>query len=65
MKALVITPKNQAEIRFLSDLLKKLGFSSTLMEKEQIEDAGMSILMKQADRNKKVSRDSILKKLKS
>ncbi|MCC7301837.1 MAG: hypothetical protein IT233_04255 [Bacteroidia bacterium] len=65
MKALVITPKNQAEIRFLADLLKKLGFSSTVMEKEQIEDAGMSMLMKQTDRSKKVSRDSIMKKLKS
>ncbi len=64
MKALVVTPKSLAEIRFLSDLLKKLGFTSTVMEKEQIEDAGLSILMKQADRKKKVSRESIMKKLK-
>ncbi len=35
-----------------------------LMEMEEIEDRGMSILMKQADRKKKVSREVIMKKLK-
>ncbi len=64
MKALVIKPQNQSEIKFLSDLLKKLGISSMLMDIEEIEDQGLSILMKQANRNKKVSREIIMKKFK-
>ena len=65
MKALVIKPKNKSEIKFLSDLLKKLGISSKLVNAEEIEDYGMSLLMKEVDRSKKVSRESVLQKLKS
>ncbi len=65
MKALIIKPKNPAEIKFLSDLLKKLGVSSKLMDWEELEDYGLSQMMKSVDRNKKVSRDVIFKKLKS
>ncbi len=65
MKALVVTPKTKAEIRFLEELLHKLGFIATVMDREQLEDAGLSLLMKEADRKKKVSRETVMKKLKS
>lgn len=64
MKALVVKAKNQTELKFLADLLKKLGIQSTQMEIEEVEDQAMSILMKKADRTKKVSRETIMKKLK-
>jgi 7-cyano-7-deazaguanine synthase in queuosine biosynthesis len=65
MKAIVVKAKNQSEMKFVSDLLKKLGIPSTLMDIEEIEDQAMSVLMKKADRTKKVSRETIMKKLKA
>ena len=65
MKALVVKAKNQSEMKFISDLLEKLGVQSTVMEIEEVEDRAMSILMKKADRSKKVSRETIMKKLKA
>jgi hypothetical protein len=65
MKAIVITPKNQSEFKFLSDLLKKLDIMSVPMEKEELEDLGLSKMLKAVDKTKKVSKESIINKLKS
>ena len=65
MKAMVVTPKNQSEYKFLYDLLKKLGIMSATMSEEELEDLGLAKLMKAADKTKKVSRESIMKKLRS
>ncbi len=64
MKAMVITPRSQTEFRFLFDLLKKLGIMSATMTEEELEDLGLSKMMKSVDKKKKVSRESIMKKLK-
>ncbi len=64
MKALVVKSKSASEMKFISDLLKKLGVTTRLMDINEIEDYGMSVMMKEADRNKKVSRETIMKKLK-
>ncbi|MES1219876.1 MAG: hypothetical protein ABUT20_30525 [Bacteroidota bacterium] len=63
MKALVITPKNDTEFKFLADLLKKLGVSSSALSYEDLEDIGMSKLMRGVDKTKKASRTEIMKKL--
>jgi len=65
MKPVLVTPKNEAERKFLSDLLKKLGISSRIMTEEEAEDIGLSLLLKKVDRTKKVNRSVILKKLSS
>ena len=65
MKSIVITPKNQTELKFISDLLKKLGVSSHIISDELKEDIGLTILMNEADRNDLVSEDEIINKLKS
>jgi hypothetical protein len=62
MKALVITPKNDNEFKFLADLLKKLGVSSSALSYEDLEDIGMSKLMRGIDKTKKASRTEIMKK---
>jgi hypothetical protein len=64
MKAVVIAPKNKTELKFVNDLLQKLGIASSEMSEEEMEDIGLVRLMKNADRSKKVSRTSIMKKLK-
>lgn len=64
MKAMVITPKNSGEFKFISDLLKKLGIASATMTEEEIEDMGLSKMMKAVDKTKKVSKNTIMQKLK-
>ncbi|MBL0055077.1 MAG: hypothetical protein IPP31_02585 [Chitinophagaceae bacterium] len=63
MKALVITPKNENEFKFLADLLKKLGIGSSSLSKEELEDIGMSKMLRDVDRSKKASRSEVMKKL--
>ena len=63
MKALVIKPKNDNELRFVTALLKKLAIHSSTVTLEELEDIGLSKLMRKADKSKKVSRLEIMKKL--
>ena len=63
MKALVIKPKNDTELKFVSALLKKLGINSSSLSLEDLEDIGLSKLMHKSDKTKKVSRLEIMKKL--
>lgn len=63
MKAIVISPENMSDLQFISKLLKKLSIPAKVLSSEEMEDLGMSLLMNEADRTKKVSRDSIMKKL--
>ncbi|MEJ0105901.1 MAG: hypothetical protein WDO19_26580 [Bacteroidota bacterium] len=63
MKALVITPKNDSEFKFIADLLKKLGVSSSALSQDELEDIAMSKLMRGIDKTKKTSRTEIMKKL--
>jgi hypothetical protein len=63
MKALVITPKNSRELKFISDLLKKLGVGSSTVSQDELEDIGMSKLLRQVDKTKKTTRAEIMKKL--
>jgi hypothetical protein len=63
MEAIVIEAKSKAELKVLSDLAKQLGLKSSLLSDEQLEDMGMSLLMKKVNRTKKVSKEHILSKL--
>jgi len=63
MKALVITPKNSNEFKFVSELLKKLGVGSSALSQDELEDIGMSKLLHDVDKTKKATRSEIMKKL--
>ena len=65
MKGIVIRAKDQNELKFLSNLLRKLGISTAEMSTEELEDLGLAKLLKSVDRDRKVSKASILKKLRS
>ncbi len=65
MKAMVITPRSETEFKFINDLLKKLGITTSTMTAEELEDIGLSKMLKAVDKTKKVSRETILLKLKS
>ncbi len=63
MKSIIITPKSEAEFILLTQLLKKMNITNTLLSEEDKEDMGMAVLLKKADRTKQVSRKAIMKKL--
>lgn len=63
MKAVVINPKNISELKFVTELLNKLGIKSASISEEELEDIAMSKLLKKADKPKKSSRSKVMKKL--
>lgn len=65
MKAMVVTPKNESEFKFLSNLLNKLGVGISTLSKEELEDIGMSKMLHNVDKTKKATRSEIMKKLTS
>ena len=65
MKTLVITPKNNSELKFITELLNKLGISSRILSQEEKEEIGISILMNEVNQNEKAGREEVLKKLKA
>lgn len=65
MKAVVITAHNQSELGFSATLFKKLGISSKVIDTEEIEDLGLSEMMKEVDRTKKLSRETIVERFNS
>ena len=65
MTTLLISPKSYNELKFIEDFLHKIGVVSKELSKDEKEELGISILMKQADRSRRVSRETIMKKLRS
>jgi len=63
MRALVVTTRNDREFKFLADLLKKLGISSSSLTPDELEDLALSKLLRRVDKTKKASRAEIMKKL--
>jgi hypothetical protein len=64
MSSIVINPKSPQELKFISELLQKLGVKSKVISDEDTEDLGLSLLMKDVDRSDIVSEDEIMAKLK-
>lgn len=65
MTAIIIHPKDAAEFELLSALLKKMKIKSKTLSQEELEDVGLALLMKDADRKDQVGRESVMAKLRS
>ena len=65
MTTLLISPKSYNELKFIEDFLHKIGVASKELSSDEKEELGLSILMKQANRSRKVSRETVMKKLRS
>jgi len=63
MESIVINPKTKDEARFITDLLQRMNISSKIITEEEKEDIGLLMIMKEADRSEKVSREEVMKKL--
>ena len=64
MSSIVVSPKSQKELQFISELLSKLGVRSKVLSDEELEDLGLAVMMKDVDRSEVVGEDEILQKLK-
>ncbi|MBX2897674.1 MAG: hypothetical protein KF763_19690 [Cyclobacteriaceae bacterium] len=64
MESVIITPKNKKEFEFVTELLTKLKIQNKKLSLTEKEDLGLSLLMRDVDRQKKVSEKIIMKKLK-
>ena len=65
MESIVISPKTKDEAKIIHDLLAKMNISSKIITEEEKEDLGLLLMMKEADRNDKVSYEEVIKKLNS
>ncbi|MCX6257053.1 MAG: hypothetical protein NTW49_04010 [Bacteroidia bacterium] len=63
MNTLIVSTKNKEELKLVTDLLKKMHIVNKELTAEELEDSGLLILMKQADRSQKVSREKVMAKL--
>lgn len=63
METLIIQSENPSDIKLLKELVFKLGLKSASLSTEQVEDLGLSILMREADLQETVSRQSIMEVL--
>lgn len=63
MSSIVVNPESQEEFEFVSELLQKLGIDTKVLSKEDVEDLGLAIMMKDVDRSEVVSEEEILTKL--
>jgi hypothetical protein len=65
MESIIISPKTRDEVKIIHELLDKMNISSKIITDEEKEDIGLPAMMKEVDRNDKVSRDAVMKKLNS
>jgi hypothetical protein len=65
MESIVINPKTKGEAKIITDLLEKMNISLKVITDEEKEDLGLLMMMKEADRSEKVSREEVMKKLNS
>ena len=63
MSSIVVSPKSEKELQFISELLQKLGVNAKVLSDEDTEDLGLSILMKDVDRSDLASEDEVMSKL--
>lgn len=64
MKTLVVTPKDNKDFTFLSELLKKLGFEPHILYDEDKEDMGLLKAMLKEKKGDYVTEREVMKTLK-
>jgi hypothetical protein len=65
MESIIISPKTKNEVKLITDLLGKMNIASKVITEEEKEDMGLIMMMKEVDRNEKVSYEEVMKKLNS
>lgn len=63
MNSLLITPENKKDLKFIKELLSKLGYSIKELNEEDLEDIGLLQQMVKEKKGEYVSEDEINKAL--
>ncbi len=63
MASLLVATKDRSELKLIQSMLNKMRVPSKVLSESEKEDFALGYMMSQADRGKKVSRESIMKKL--
>jgi len=63
MDTIIVTPNNLEDFEFVIDLFSKMNIKAKILSSEEKEDILLGEMMKECDRSKKVSRESIMQKL--
>jgi hypothetical protein len=63
MNTIIVQPKTKAEMQLVSEMLRKMRITSKIINDQEREELGLGLLMKQANRTEKVSRDKVMEKL--
>ncbi len=62
-ETLLAQAKSAEELMLLQTMLDKMSIGNAVISLEETKDLGLLMLMKKADRSKRVSRETIMKKL--
>jgi hypothetical protein len=65
MAAIVIENIDKNSLKLLAEMAKKLGSKVTTLNAEQTEDLALGLIMQKEKTGKAVSRESVMKKLRS
>jgi len=63
MNSLLVSPSSLAELKLVLAVLKKMDIATKVLSEEEKEDLGLSLLMRQAANEPKVSRADVMRKL--
>ena len=63
LKSILVTPKNQQEFEFISELLQKLTISSRILSESESADMTLFLRMKEVSHSMKDSAGKMIKKL--
>ncbi|REG82059.1 hypothetical protein [Algoriphagus antarcticus] len=63
MDSIILNPKNEKELKFIIELLGKLGVSNMVMSDEDKEDLRLSFLSAEVDRVEEAPKEEVYKKL--
>ena len=64
-KPIVIKPRDKQEESLLLQLIERMGLDARVLDMEELEDIGMSIILSKVDRSKKADTARVLRKLRS
>ena len=65
MSTLIINSKKIGDLKFFTDLAKRLGLTSKILTTEEMEEIGLYKAMTEGRKTKFISREAVMKKLQS
>ncbi|GEM_PF-5249247 len=65
MKGLIITSENASDIKIIKDIAARIGAKTKSLNVDDVLDMGMSIAIKQGRKRNYISKESVIKMLKT